>query len=730
VEVGTLLGPLRPRILAAGLAVAGLSVQGALAESKPGDTAVAEVVVTGKRLDAARASIQPQTGASTYAISAKAIEAMPGGANASLNQVVLQAPGVAQDSFGQLHIRGEHNGLQYRLNGVILPEGLSVFGQALSPRLANNVELITGALPAQYGLRTAGIVDIATKSGAGANGGEVSVYGGSHGEIEPSLEYRGGSGAFNYFVSASFLQNQLGIESPDGRSDPLHDRTQQYQGFAYLEYLLDADSRISAVFGESDQGFQIPNVAGQTPSLSFGPNPDPAMNPPLNVNGQTSFPSARLNQRQHEATQYGVVSLLHTTDKATVQLSLFARYSTLDFEPDGLGDLLFDGIAQSAHKSDTAGGIQAEGVYRLNEAHTVRGGLIIEIDRSTSRTRSQVIPLDPITGLQTTTSPVAIVDDSARNSETYSVYLQDEWKLSSTLVLNYGLRFDQFDGTRQENQLSPRANLVWTPFTPTTVHIGYARYFSPPPFELVSAETVSKFLHTTAAPATTLDTPPYSERADYYDAGVSQKLTRNLTVGVDTYLKVSKHLVDEGQFGAPIILTPFNYENGRQMGTEVTVTYVAGPLSAYLNFAAASAMGRNIVSSQFSFDPGDLAYIARHFIYLDHNAAYTSSAGISYQWRGSHFAADLIYGSGLRADETTSSGASIPNGRALAPYTQVNLSASHRFEHLPCGPLELRFDIINAFDDRYEIRDGTGVGVGAPQFGPRRGFFFGISKAI
>jgi len=93
---------------------------------------VGEVVITAKRLDAARATIQPQTGASTYAISAQAIQSMPGGDNAALNQVVLQAPGVAQDSFGQLHIRGEHNGLQYRLNGVILPEGLSVFGQALS----------------------------------------------------------------------------------------------------------------------------------------------------------------------------------------------------------------------------------------------------------------------------------------------------------------------------------------------------------------------------------------------------------------------------------------------------------------------------------------------------------------------------------------------------------------------------------------------------------------------
>src|SRR5580658_6106132 len=133
-------------------------------------SSVSEIVVTAARLDAARDTIQPSVGASTYKFSDASIETLPAGENTPLNQVILQAPGVAQDSFGQLHIRGEHNGLQYRLNGVILPEGLSVFSQALSPRLAESVRLITGALPAEYGLRTAGIIDINTKSGTQPGG--------------------------------------------------------------------------------------------------------------------------------------------------------------------------------------------------------------------------------------------------------------------------------------------------------------------------------------------------------------------------------------------------------------------------------------------------------------------------------------------------------------------------------------------------------------------------------
>ena len=89
-----------------------------------------------QRLDVARQQIQPSLGASVYNFSPQTLAAIPQGQNAPLNQVLLQAPGVAQDSFGQIHLRGEHANVQYRLNGVELPEGLSVFGQALESRFA------------------------------------------------------------------------------------------------------------------------------------------------------------------------------------------------------------------------------------------------------------------------------------------------------------------------------------------------------------------------------------------------------------------------------------------------------------------------------------------------------------------------------------------------------------------------------------------------------------------
>ena len=346
--------------------------QDAVAKTAPAadGTTIGELVVTAKRLDEARATIQAQIGASVYTIDSKAIQAMPGGSNVQLSQVVLQSPGVAQDSYGQIHVRGEHNGLQFRLNGVILPEGLSVFSQALSPRLADKVQLITGALPAEYGLRTAGIVDITTKSGIFQNAGDISIYGGSHDEIQPSFQYGGSAGNVNFYVSGSYLHDALGIESPDASSTPLHDKTDQYQVFAYLEDIVSSSSRITAVLAASNQRFQIPNQSGQAPGLLFGPNGDQ----PLNVNGLTTYPSAALNESQKEATYFGTLSYLYTNDSFTGQLSVFGRYSTLKFVPDSLGDLLFNGISQDAYKRDVAGGFQAEGAYHLGgSAHDPRG---------------------------------------------------------------------------------------------------------------------------------------------------------------------------------------------------------------------------------------------------------------------------------------------------------------------------------------------------------------------
>jgi hypothetical protein len=688
-----------------------------------GSSSVEQIVVIAERLNEGRANIQTQTGASTYVIDQAAINAAPGGDNQLLNQVIMQAPDVAQDSFGQFHVRGEHNGLQYRLNGIILPEGISVFGQSLDPRLISSLSLVTGALPAEYGLRTAGIIDLKTKSGVIDPGGSISIYGGSHGEVLPSINYGGSFGNINYFVSGDFLRNDLGIESPDGRSNPIHDHTTQYHGFGYFEDILDESNRLSLVLSTSTGKFQIPNQVGLQPGLIN------ANASPLAVNGQTTYPSENLNENQRELNHFAIVSWQHSQGPWDVQTSATARYSSLSFTPDPTGDLLYNGIAQDAYKQNIAYALQSDAAYKLNDTHTVRGGVFAQSDHSKSLTSSQVIALGS-DGNQISDVPETILDNSGKTEWIESVYLQDEWKILPAVTVNYGLRYDHFTAFTSAHQVSPRVNVVWQALPDTIVHGGYSRYLSPPPFELVGTETVGKFLNTTGAPAVTTADTPQAETANYYDLGVQQTITSEFTVGLDTYYKQSHNLIDEGQFGAPIILTPFNYTFGKQYGVELTGNYVKDAFSAYLNLAGQSAKGKNFASSQFNFTADDIAYVATHYIHLDHEQQFTASGGASYLWRDTRFSGDLLIGSGLRASLAEPDGSVIPNGAHLPEYTQVNLGVSHLF-HIPnAGTLTTRFDVINAFDKIYEIRNGTGVGVGAPQFGPRRGFFVGISKSI
>src|SRR5262249_49692283 len=87
---------------------------------KDDDATLGTISVTGQ-LDRARNQLSPDIGSSEYIFDRHAIDELPLGDATPLNQVLLQAPGVVNDSYGQLHVRGDHADLQYRINGVILP---------------------------------------------------------------------------------------------------------------------------------------------------------------------------------------------------------------------------------------------------------------------------------------------------------------------------------------------------------------------------------------------------------------------------------------------------------------------------------------------------------------------------------------------------------------------------------------------------------------------------------
>jgi outer membrane receptor protein involved in Fe transport len=709
---------LRLGLLAGVAAVVPLVAAGAdtPAPAPPSKPSTETIVVTARRLNAARSRIQPSLGATITSFSAATLAKIPQGSNAPLSTVLLQAPGVAQDSYGQIHVRGDHNDVQYRLDGVQLPEGLAVFGQALEGRFAHSAAFITGALPAQYGVLQAAVVDLTTKSGATDPGGEISVYGGARDMFEPSVSYGGTAGKWDYFFTADLLHSRVGIENPTSAFNAVHDLSDQYHGLGHLDYTVDENTRLSLVAGVSNAQFQIPNNPGQVPMLG------------LSVDGVTTANSADLTEHQREITQFAILSLQQHFDKFDVQTSLFSRYSSLYFSPDPVGDLLFTGLAQTAARSVWSSGVQSDASWFVSENHTIRAGLQITGEHTVSHTVSDVLALDDA-GQQLSQMPETVVDGSGKTGGLYGVYVQDEWKLARGLTLNYGGRFDAVDEFTHESQFSPRVNLVWEADRDTTFHAGYSHYFTPPPFELVGGNSVALFNQTTAAATVKQDSPVRAEHDNYFDLGAERILAPGLRVTLDSYYKQARQLIDEGQFGAPIILSAFNYAKGQVDGVEAAASYDRGPLSLYSNVAVSRAIGRDIDTAQFNFSPAELAYIGGHYIHLDHDQRWTGSGGAAYGlFADSKFptkvSADMQVGSGLRT-----SADSVPNGRALPGYYVINFSANQALPGVGKG-LHVRLDVLNVLDRKYEIRDGQGVGVGAPQFGLRRTILAGISQSF
>ena len=471
---------------------------------------------------------------------------------------------------------------------------------------------------------------------------------------------------------------------------------------------------MTAILQASRSEFQIPQVAGQTPNLG------------LTVNGITDFPSANINETQRQINNISILAWQKRLEDIDFQIAGFTRYSTLYFSPGNpTGDLLFNGIAQTAYRQNWASGVQGDGSWRAAPDHTIRSGFYIQRERSPFNTTSNVLAVDQ-NDMQTSDQPITIFDSGSKTGWIYSYYLQDEWKIIPTVTVNFGARYDQFAEYLSERQLSPRANVVWQPSDVTTFHAGYSRYFSPSPFELIAAPTLALFANTTAAPAVALDSTLKAERSHYFDVGATQIILPGLKAGIDAYYKIASDLIDEGQFGAPVFFTPFNYEKGWVKGVELTLSYDIENWSFYGNFSASQELAKNIISGQFNFSPEDLAFIATDAIHTDHDQTYTSSAGIKYRvptWN-TLFSVDLTAASGLR---TTRLGGP-PNGGALPGYQQVNFSIVQPIDRAPDKGLELRFDIINLLDEVYQIRSGTGLGVFAPQFGPRRTILAGLTQ--
>jgi outer membrane receptor protein involved in Fe transport len=643
-----------------------------------------------------------QTGTNQYTFTAKDIANLPEGEATPLNQVMLQMPGVALDQNQEIHIRGEHMGIQYQMNGIMLPLDINTdptFTQLLNARFVNSVSLIDGVLPAQYGYRTSGVIDIHTKDGCdGGEPNDLTILGGQRDTAQASFQLGGCGGKLSYYLTGQFQQSNLGFSSAVPAPDPIHDAVTQGQGFSYLSYALKPDLKLSLITGMTLSFNQFPNQPNQAPQFQLD-HVDPTLHPSSAIN-------SGLNQQDY----YGVLALTGTAGPgADYQLAYSAHYNTQTFYPDRVGDLIYQGVASNVFTSDLSNSLQGDLTYRWGSSHILRGGFYLGEYGVESDQTSQVFPI--VAGVPSVV-PISLAANLNKINLVYGVYVQDHWQITDQVSVNVGSRWDRVTGFTVDSQFSPTINFVYQPRIDTTLHGGFVRNFQVPNFQNVSSGIFQLFAGTTGAVGTANGrTSPFAETDYTWDAGFVHQFTPRLTFTQDNYLRIDRHYLDEGQFGFVPIDAPFNYVRGYGGGTENTFTYNLEKLAFRANLFVAREEDIGVASGQYNFPAAENASIDRHYIVLDHTPLVGASGGVAYSWNDYHFTFDGLFSSGLRAG--------FANQTQLPKVWQFNLSGAKDFVIAGFGKFTNRVVLLNIFDRTNLIRPANGIGVFQAAYGPR-----------
>jgi outer membrane receptor protein involved in Fe transport len=681
---------------------------------------IALQAATALSLEVVTTKINPQpngiseTGSSQYTLTQHDITALPQGNNTPVDEVLLQMPGVVRDDEAQIHVDGEHEDLQWRVNGVMLPmDSFTGFGQIFNSFFIKRLSLIDGILPLTYGYRDAGVLDLVTKDGCSNPGGDVQFYGGQRDWVQPSFDYGGCHGPFSFFFTGTYLHNNLAFSSATPGMVAIHNYTNQGEGFGNFTYQINPLTKLSLITGVSVNKSEYPTSPGLPPLYQLA--------------GVTTanYPSEDIAEGLDQDYYFGILALSGVMGSdINYQVAYTGAYSDIQFHPDPIGDLIYEGGASYAFHSEFDNSLQTDVSRQFDThkfgSHNIGAGFYLGYYQVLSDDTTLAFPVNS-EGQQSSDVPVSITDNYNKINMLYGYYLQDIWQINEQLTLTGGLRWDGVSGIINNNMVSPRINLLYQLDKNTAFHAGFARYFQTPDFATIPQQSFELFKNTTAAVGVG-GTQPFPEKDYYWAAGVLHHFGSYLTVTENGYFRLSQNLIDLGQFGFVPIFEPFNYKNGRIWGSEFSGTFNWENLSVRGNFTYSVAQGNEVVSGQFNFDPDELPYIKNHYIFLDHTQQYTASGGITYHWRSFLFSVDGTYGSGLRSG--------FANTDELGENFQINLAAQKSWQVPKLGDVKTRVVLINVTDNINELRNGTGIGIFEPGYGPRRSVYGAISVPL
>jgi outer membrane receptor for ferrienterochelin and colicin len=669
---------------------------------------------------AKRRLIQKTASTSSTEIGHEQIQALPQGSDITLPKLLSSTtPGAVQGPFGQTFIRGNHANIQYQIDGVQLPDSPSnTFGQAFSPRNIDHMEVITGGIPAEYGERLAAVINIVTKTGPEKPGGVAELNYGSYNTLSPTMTYFGSneSGALHYFVSANYFQSDRGLDTPQpkgsnnsdiGGEEAIHDKVTGNSEFAKFDWLADNSNKYSLVVFNSSNNLQIPNFPSSFKSTdSIFNNNDKYGNSPL------TYTPAGTNDYQSEVNAYIQAIWRHTfSDHSFMQVAPYYKYSYIHFQNDPTNDLVSPG-SYSFYESRNVNnyGLKTDYTLRVNDQHLLKTGFQVQ-----SSVAQGVVSVQ-----QKGNSPVS--DSGADKGVFESVYLQDDYSITKSLVLNAGLRFDatqfNFGGDNpSESLLQPRIGLSYMLTDTTKVHVFYGKLFQPSAVENLR-DTTQKVSGITTLSKYDIK----AEKDDYYETGIAQQFLETHVAMLNVYYKNATNMLDDMQLFNTSIAQPYNYQTGYAYGVELSMKgEINSHWSQYVNYAYEIAKGKGIGGGLFVFQGTGNTPPSTSYKFLDHVQVQTANAGLTYKLEQFSWTTQALFGSGLRTDPN--------NGTNLPPHLTFDTTLGYQFNGDSWATrFKVAVDILNILDNSFPISIANGFN--GSHYAAGREFFIRLGKEL